>query len=434
MNTLIIITIISLFFPVHFQVMGQDAITSGSIMCAFLFSVFVLRKLLTKKPGSKFALIGISLIMIALISTLSVPPQFLGPSFRRFVQFVCAILLFFTLINYYSEFDYIEQKRKIEFLLSLVIGLIAVQIIIGIILYIYPPFGKLLSIFTTRTVDVLVTSVTDINIKRLNSLIAGGETFGELIAVMSPLVLYKLVRGKKVYNYSVFFLYVAACFLTVTRSSILLMITGLFLYAVINRRQINVSLWLILSYLFVLVTAVIVFYMPDILDPVITRFQMIFTKYEKESSILDAINRRGVWEATFVYILSNISLFGHGMISLFGNQSVNIHNLYLTLLHQIGVVGLIVMLIFLFQIGFSMIKTFRKSLKKPDDQDQEFSLISACLISFFIFLINEFKFEFIRHASYQQIFFVLFTIYLLVSQSINASISKCSSNSNHCSS
>lgn len=413
MNNLIIITLCSLFFPVYFRFMGKDAMTSGSIMCGLLFCVFIVRKLLTRKPGFKFAIIGSGLIVVALISTLTVPAPFFGTSFRRFVQFACSICLFFTIINYYSEFEHQEQKEKIEFILSLIIGLMALQIVIGVIIFVYPPFGKLFAVFTTRTVDIIQTSVTDRTIKRLSCLISGGESMGEIIAVMSPLVLYKLIKTKSVYNYSLFFLYIAGCFLTVTRSSILLMLTGLFLFAVINRKQIHLSLWIMLSYLLVLISVSIIFYFPDIFEPVITRFQKAFTSYEKTSSIAATINRGGLWEFTYGDVISNISLFGHGMISLIGNHTINLHNLYFSMLHQTGIVGFILMLILLFRIAYSLIKSLVNSFKQLGNT--EFSLISACLISFFIFLINEIKFEFTRHASYEQICFSLFAFYLLVS-------------------
>jgi O-antigen ligase len=385
-------------------------------MIGLVSIAFVLRKLLTKKGAANFAVIIFAMLVSGLVATFSTQPGYLGPSFRRYLQFASSLLLFFAAVNYYLELDVEKQKNRIEMLFSLLITMIIIQIFIGSLIYFFPPFSEYLSLFTTRTETAIVSPVTTEGFKRLTCLIAGGENLGEILAVISPIVLYKLVKTGRVYYHILLYLLLAGCLLTVTRSSVLLFLAGLITFFFLNRKLVHISTWIIIPYSFLLAFVVAIYWFPDIFDPLTTRFKTVFIEYESSQSLTAALNRRKVWALAFETVLSELNLFGHGMLSIVGGKggkTVNFHNLYLTVLYQRGIVGFLLFLFFLWKIFWSLLKSLRHTTNNYD-----ICLVTSCLISFFILLINEVKFEFTRHASYQQVIIFLLAVYYLSSQCV----------------
>lgn len=406
MNNLIIITICSLFFPVLIRFQGKDAMTIGTAAIIALFSVFMIKTLFAEKR--KFALIIIFLTINAGISTVSTPAIFMGPSVRSFFQFVSSLLLFFVIINYYDKAKLEEKNIIIEKLLTIIIILFSIQIIIGILLYYFPEAGHYLTIFTTRTEDMLATPFAS-GAKRMRCLIAGGEQLGEGITVLMPFVFYKLIKTQKNIYHILLALFTAGVILTATRSSMLLFFAGFILLYFFNRNTADIRIWFVFINIIMMLFFMALIFFPDTLSPVLNRINDFFMVYYKTGSLTAAIDRARVWQKAIDIVLPNISLFGHGMISIYEKKSMQFHNLYLTIMHQIGIVGFFLffgLLLKIFYYNFISLKFIENKYDK--------SLAISCLISFSILFINEMKFEFNRMASYQQIMWLLIAIFWLI--------------------
>jgi O-antigen ligase len=126
--------------------------------------------------------------------------------------------------------------------------------------------------------------------------------------------------------------------------------------------------------------------------------------------MLEAVNRN-FFPIVFDKVIKNITFFGAGqpLIEIRNGLYRQFHNLYLTLIYHRGVIGAILFLFILFYSLINLIKSYQKQLS----QNHKLLTVS-CIISFLVFFINEFKFEFTRHASYQQICWALFALFQLI--------------------
>jgi len=411
MNSLIITTIFLLFFPIWVRFQGKDAITTGSIAIILSFFVFLIHALLTKKVKFHFLIIMLLLIIVATISANSISPQFLGPSFRGYAQFVCALLAFFMVTNHYYDLPLYKRQKGIESILSYIIVLFVIQVIIGTILYYYPSFGYYLKIFTTRTEDVFATPIAS-GVKRLHGIIVAQETFGEILAMLMPLVLYKIIKKEWPY-YFVYGIFAVGVVLSATRSSIFLFFVGSLIFIIINWKLVKLPAWLIPLYIITLAAIIFYFYTPHAFDPIFNRFTLFFDLYEKTRSITIAIDRKTLWDIAVQEVFTKLNLFGHGMITVIANQQFSIHNLFLTVLFQMGIVGFVLFFGLMGKIFISLI-TSLKYIQNPYDR----CLLISSIISLVIFLLSEMKCEFNRGSSYQQIVWILLGIYYLAAMTL----------------
>jgi hypothetical protein len=405
---LIYLTITAVFFPIYIQFQGKDATTTGGLAIICLSFFYFSSSLFTKGGGFRFWLLVIVLTAIGIISSSLLPPDLTMKSIRHLGAFVCSMLLFFIVINYYSGIDDYEQPERIHGLISFVLLMGSLQIIIGIILYLYPPFGKPLSVFTPRNVDVLVT--IDAGAKRLQSVMTGWEEIGEFIAVLSPLIFYQVVRtGTKFMPLFFLALYTIGVILSATRSAILLFILAGVVFIIWNRHTIRLHRVLLGSYIFGICMSILAFLFPSALnywDAAMARFGVFSNIYSKTDSLMKAIDREGAWNYGLQIVGNNLNLFGNGMVT-----PGNFHCLYLTYIYELGIVGGV--FIFGFFV-YLLIKLFGAARNTVDPDTK--CLISACIISFSVFLINEIKYEFNREFSYQEIVWLIFAIFWLVSQ------------------
>ncbi len=408
MNKLIILTITAVFFPIYVQFHGRDAITTGSIAIVLSFSIYIISGLITRHITFRLGVMLFTLTMIGFISQFSASPELWSQSFRHFVAFVSSLMLFFIVINYYSQISEYNRFDAINKLILFVLILCAVQIVIGIILYFYPPFGKALSIFTTRTDDILTTPFA--GAKRLQSIMTGWEEFGEFIAVLAPFLFYFIIKsGGKIYSLFLLMLFIAGAILTATRSAIILFVFAGFVFLIWNRHFIRINKLLISAYIFGIFILILVYIFPtavDVWDAAIVRFDVFSETYAKTKSIVAAIDRQGTWDYAKMVVWPNLNLFGNSLVT-----PGNFHNLYLTLIYQFGVIGITAFLSFFVYISIRLLI----SVKMTVDPIMK-CLASACILSFAVFLVNEIKFEFNRGSSYQQIIWFIFSIYWLVSQ------------------
>ncbi len=408
LNKLIYLTITAVFFPVYIHFQGKDATTTGSLAIICLFLIYCFATLFEKSWGFRFLLLIVVLTFIGIISSSFLPPDLTMKSIRHLGAFVCSMLLFFVVVNYYIGIDGPEQNDCINRLISFVLLMGAIQIIIGIILYFYPPIGKPLAVFAPRNVDVLVT--VDAGAKRLQSIMTGWEEIGEFIAVLSPLLFYQVVRtGRKFIPLFFLALYFIGVILSATRSAILLFILASLVFIIWNRETIRLHKLLLGSYISGICLSILIFIFPpalNYLDSAMARFGVFSEIYTKTDSLMKAIDREGAWNYGLHIVSNNLNLFGNSMVT-----PGNFHCLYLTLIYDLGIIG--GALIFGF-FAYLLIKLFQAARNTVDPDTK--CLVSACIISLSVFLINEFKYEFNRDFSYQEIIWLIFAIFWLVSQ------------------
>lgn len=405
---LIYLTITAVFFPIYIQFQGKDATTTGSLAIICLFIFYFSSSLFAKGGSLKFLLLVIVLTFIGIISSTFLPPDLTMKSIRHLGAFVCSMLLFFVVVNYYSGIDNSEQNDRINELISFVLLMGSIQIIIGIILYFYPPFGKPLAVFTPRNIDVLITA--DAGAKRLQSIMTGWEEIGEFIAVLSPLLFYKiLITGRKLIPLFFLALYTIGVILSATRSSILLFILAGLVFIIWNRHTIRLSRLLLGGYISGICLSILIFIFPFALnywDAAMARFDVFSNTYTKTNSLTMAIDREGAWSYGLQMVDTNLNLFGNSMV-----LPGNFHCLYLTLIYELGIIGGVIILGF---FVYLLIKLFRAARHTVDPDTK--CLATACIISFSVFLTNEIKYEFNRDFSYQEFIWLLFAIFWLVSQ------------------
>jgi hypothetical protein len=132
----------------------------------------------------------------------------------------------------------------------------------------------------------------------------------------------------------------------------------------------------------------------------------MFGEYEATKSVVSAVNREGIWDLALKLTLQTLSPFGRGMVTPF-----NFHDLYLTILFKLGIVGASIF----FGFFLYMTKSILFAMKKAVDIRRKV-LLRACFISFTVLLINEVKFDFNRGSSYQQIIWAVFAVYLIAAE------------------
>ena len=176
----------------------------------------------------------------------------------------------------------------------------------------------------------------------------------------------------------------------------------------------NLTLWMTLSLSGVLATFIILTYYPSILDPVMSRFSMAFDTYGKSGRLAEVVNRQGILDKVLPIVIHDISFMGNGMVSIVDHKTrMHFHNLYLTVLHQMGITGFLVFFGFISMLIQKLFFSWRNSLVKMDQL-----LAYSALLSLFILMLNSIKFEFNRSASYQQYVWVLFAIYYLIGKNV----------------
>ena len=414
-------TIILLFFPIYLGIGNAHIATTGTVAIYCIFFLFLVNRLviLHKPIGDfRFKILLFMLISIATVSAFSVSSSFLVKSLRSYINFVASLLFFFVIVNHNLTLRLEEREKWIEFTFGLLILMVSIQIIIGIILYFSPSVGSWLSIFFPPYVDVVETRITDSGIKRLSSIIIRQESMGEAIATLLPVVLYMLAKTRKFIYQVALLIFICGVFMSATRSAIILFCVFFILYMLQQRTFFVIPQWFFLTLIGTFSAILIISFFPSILDQVIYRFSAFWDIYEKGGSLTQVLNRKHKWDIAFNTTMSNLSLMGNGMISIIGRgQTMNFHNLYLSILHQIGIMGFVVFFGFIAMLLVRIYKGFRNALTESD------RLIAySVLLSLSILMINSSKYEFNRQASYQEFVWVLFALYYLISENIKVKL------------
>jgi hypothetical protein len=388
--------------------MGKDSFTTGTLAIFLLSLIFMLKyQFLNRKINIDFGGYSIVLLSIGLLSTLSVDSSNFLPSFRLYVYFLSSIFLFLVVINYIKTLDYEGQIKVIDqFLLSILL-LLSFEVIWGIIIFQFPHVGKLLNIFTTGNIDEITTGVTFVldhrPVIRLRGIILGGEELGEALAITWPFLLYFLVIKKKMFCYIIITIYLIGLIMSNTRSAIVLAVFSTFVFLFVCFK-INEGKYALKSILYLLFPfTIIYFFFPTIIDNVILRMMASIYNFSKTGLSLETLNRAR-FEDVFYFVSDNLNLFGNGFLIIYKDQRYNFHNLYFTVIYKFGIIGFLVFFSIFTKIMIQLLKSFNlNTLSK-----KHYTLLWASLLSLSVLLIDSFKFEFDRGASYQPlVWFIL---------------------------
>jgi uncharacterized membrane protein (DUF373 family) len=414
------ITVISLFFPIHIQFLGRDAITTGTILIFLLFIYYIFN---SYKEGvfiyDKVDLLIYMLILFVGFSTFfnyyhgSITKELIGIAIRRYIFFIGGMLLFLMIKNIrIINIKISDQKKVIERLFSIFLILIAVHILITIAIQFIPQFDPLFKIFSSRDLETLMINSFGKNdiISRMNSFVFGQESFGEIIGSLVPIVVYKLYKKRQPIWIIIYIIFATGVLLSATRSGIIFFILGtsftiLFFIGSKFYKTFIFACILIISIL-------CVFYIqPFFLENIITRFEVSVNAFTMTGNLFETTNRSFLPEV-FSYVNSNLSLIGHGILKpkiLWMGIDLQFHNFYLTTIHQFGVIGSLIFFIIILLPIYSLIHSFLIYKSATNKH-----LVFASILSITFFLLNELKFEFTRHSSYLQIWLALLATFNLL--------------------
>lgn len=406
------ITIISIFFPIHIPFMGRDAMTTGTVCIFLLFFKYLIVSFNERSfIKEKFDLCIYLLIILGAISIIFpywtgvLEKEQIGPAVRLFFGFFGATLLFLVIKNYREDKSQSNSELytdHIENLLSLFLLLVSLHVLLSIAVKFSPGFGSVFKPFLARDIEVFDIFGRD-ELERLNSFIFSYEIYGEILAVLSPLVLYKIFRFGNPIWIIYFLLFALGEIFTVTRSGIILFVIGMVSSLLYHFRE-KLGKALVFTCTLLVSLVFLIYLNPSLFGDVILRFSDLAETYKSGGTAIETINRADVFIPAWDLTVSNLAFFGNGVTDF------HFHNLFLTTLHQKGIIGATFFFVVLLYPALRLIK----SLNRETSANK--ALIFSCLLSMALFLINEIKFEFTRHASYQQICWGLFATYYRVSK------------------
>lgn len=411
-KTTIYATLISILFPIHIQLMGLEVLTTGTV-CIFLlfiryFMISIFEKQFIREKYDYWIYLLIILGMLSVIvpyHTGSLEKEQFGPSLKLYLYFISSLLFFIVIKNVstiQSQSHFESNHIWLQKLLNVIIFLVSIHIVISVCVNFYPPLGSFFKIFLSKNGGAF-DLVSRREIERIGSFVFGPEAFGEILATLSPLVIYKFYRSKNPIWLCCLLVFSVGVLFTVTRSGILLFITGTMISIFyMSYEKINKSMLLI----YVMLSGLVVFFFvtPSVMNDLILRFESATTVYNSGGSIFEILNRNK-FPDTMNLVLLNISVFGNGV------TDYNYHNLFLTTIHRRGIVGGALFFSVILYPLVCLIQSYR-----TNDTNQNNSLIILSLLAMMLFFINELKYEFTRGGSYQQLCWALFATLYLVSK------------------
>ncbi|MFP7754059.1 O-antigen ligase family protein [Thermodesulfobacteriota bacterium B35] len=320
---------------------------------------------------------------------------------------ICFLLLIDSL---YFKSEEEKEKYFIQ-LINLIIFLTCVQILMGAIVYYFPDVGTYLRIFNPENdKKILITTITDENIKRLRTIVLTVESLGEFVAVLMPYVLYRLIAKKINILYIIYLLVLCAgLVLSATRSGMVLSLFSASIYLLFIEKSLKKKIFLFSAFLLV---GLVIFYFDIGVSTTSKRFLEAYYSYETGGTALEVANR-SFFKNNLAYLFDTISFFGNGLVSplKYGTLSVDFHNLFMTILFRYGIVGF-VLYFSLPAILFK--KTYDKYKLSPNKK-----INKVILLSIIIFFINECKFEYTRKPYGVLIIWILFSAYFLLIKNVN---------------
>jgi len=408
-ESLMLLIIASVFFPLQFQFGGKDAFTSAQLLIIYVFLQTVLKDIVSKKYYSHTNTYNFSLNMLLLSGAVSsftiINSSLFGKSIRTYVYLLSSVLLYKLIVK--IKFD--DPSARVRFLqkaLEFIIVMVCIQILIGVLILYFPNTGQLFTVFLPQNMDTLEFEFAD-NYFRFRSIILNPENTGELIAVISPSLYYLIVSKFKVRYLIYLFVLIAGLFLSVTRSGAILFILSSFISLFIfDIKLAKKVLSLMTAPLFI---SLPLLFFPEIANPIFSRLNEALSLYETTGHLADAAGRGFVLESGWPFLLSTLSIVGNGMLTPadINPSMLQFHNLLMTIIFQNGIFGSFFYLFFLLCLFVPLLK-----LSLPGNS-QYSNLHRALCLSCFLLFLNEMKFEFNRIGSYYILIWVMFSLYSL---------------------
>lgn len=412
-RVMIYITIFAIFFPIHIPFMGRDALTTGTVIIFLLFLKYFIESLKERNFIKEKLDLWIYLLIICGGISVFFPiftgvfeKEQIGHVVRLYFAFFASMLFFLVIKNYGQtviQFNSGFNTNYIEKVLSIFLILVSVHILISISIKYFPSLGSVFKIFYPRNIEVLeFTRGGRVEIARVSSFVFTPEQYGEFLAMLSPIVLYKIYKFRNLFWGFCFLLFSIGLISVVTRSGIILFVAGV-IFSLLYHARHKFFKTVVLTYVLLSILGMVLYFKPSIFGDVFMRFEDTSDRYTSGMSMFDVINRSRM-PGNFAIAISNLSLFGKG------EAEWHFHNLFLTTLHTKGIIGAILFFTVFFYPIACLMKAFtgNKAVNR--------TLVFACLLSMGLFLVNEMKYEFTRMASYQQICWGILGTYYLISK------------------
>ena len=414
----IILPIVMITFPITLQFLGKDAISTGTLILlitlAWSLNKHSIRSAYTK---DKFLFnLLVFMICVALIGMITkTPPSYWGTAIRYFLNFISSIAIFILIVNSQYITGMGNNRRDyVEKLITVLLCIIVTHVLLSYVLMKIPQLEDYFVLFFRRNQESLLGSA-EFGSFRAATIFTGGEEFGELLTLMFPFSLYKYFSSRKKLYLIILFTILWGVMLTATRSCIVICIFQLLIFFIIApNRFISKKIAFLSSAVF----GAILFYprINQTLSYLLFRINDVFRDINTNLDFVTVVNRDYVWPLAYDLTVKTISLFGHGPIQAFrlGFSVYNFHSLYLSLLFQFGIIGTAVFMVFFATLIKRLFSSTLNMYKQKNVTG--YLLLAVCQLSLMGFLINEIKFEFNRSDSYQQLVWLIFSIYYLTWQ------------------
>lgn len=416
LKSLLYIIVFSIPFPIYITFQGKDAATITTILIIILFLFWLSKLMITRHSllvtRDKIILPILLLALIYIISFAKVPSSLAGPAIRRLLGYLSSLMLF-SLLVYHTR-----DLKGLFRLIHIVNTIVFLQALVAIAQVFIPDKVGFLQIFSPRlgTVSAWITQISGEWAFRARGTIGDYELLAEWFALVIPLQLYMVSYHPKYrLPYIIFLLFsTTGLVLTLTRGAVICLGIGIiFFYILLIKRQHSNRVGLVKFIApLVLISGGFFFIIPQFMSFFSSRFAFIKMRELSITSFFDAINRGALWRR-HLPIIKDLTVFGHGpyLPGSLGLRGIgSLHSLYLTLLYQIGIVGLFAFLWFVAILFKRLMSAFRFV-----EDECKYALIAVCTSVLLIFLIDEIKIEFVRTAPTSQFTLLIFAFIFIVS-------------------
>ena len=392
-------------FPIYLQIAGRDAFTLTSFLIFMLLAMHLdvlprTVRIVKESYGPALALTTV-LFLIILVTFVSTSGGSLGPNLRRLFSEGASFGIF-VLCG-----AVIEDLESLEKLLRVLIVAFLVQACVVSLQVMLPGVAIPVGIFSPRDNPDFVRILNDMS--RAGGTLGDYELLAQWFAILIPFAVYFLLSDKKHFVSRLFVIvgFLAGIVMTGTRGALISVSIGLlvFLWIILrNERGAGKLLKRSIEVAFVLalVVGTLLVSFPERASEYWGRFTEAVWSYQSGADLSAVANRGSVW-ANAINTIGSPSLLGNGPNRLF-----SFHSLYLTVIYEVGIVGVAAFLGFLLYV----IRRCYKSLGARSQSD-EYVLLAASFASLLILLVDEIKVEFLRYSSTSELAWMLFGIALV---------------------
>lgn len=401
--------LMTLPFPLVIPFLGKDGGTVTTLLILFLAALAAFERWSGRKQlqGYKIEPLIYGLALIGAVSFITSPLGVSITSIRYFYIYLSGLLLFLMVIKHPGS----AEMKTLERFMEILVFIAALQVSIGILLYFYPQARSWFDLFLKADREFLDLRENQETVRRLRTLITGPEPTGEMLAVLAPLVLGRALANNSLRHFGYFLLFFAGEMLTATRSTILLFAAGSAVTLMYFTARVHAGRGLKFIGASVVGLAVLMAAFPGLTSGFFERSLEAKTLARTGGGLSEILNRDEVW-ANAERLLKQTPLTGNGFLppSYLG-ETQNFHNLYLTLIFQLGWAGAP---FYILALGAILVLLWRK--RAVLDNSESRFMVAVCIVSMSLFLVNEIKYEFNRHQPYSQFCWALFAVFYLMAQ------------------